>query len=730
MAANKSHILPKSVSAPPAAPVELAANTTNEMDVSGLTVDQSVSVSLRSAAAFRHSTNTIPIADDDESSTRSALSRSLTGDLNDIVNSMARRTRQQNSNYREGGSVASPTRTRTISPLNCSNSNNDCKQTRISRRSRNKSGSRSRSPRRLESIESAATDLTNNASGDILGDNSDANNTNKSGGGGDDEDNNDGASQNSGAGESQSTLRRVSTITSRSRLFKMLDAKNLGSFRDLNQRVVEDNKPRTYMSRLFVTFQDCLHRLDAKNISNRKLEAMSILIHECMSGDFRNYHSVQHVFEISTDLTDPLAILAAMFHDTIYHSVDITLSQQQEDSLRGCFQLSSTLNDDNSGISVSGRLDPPTPMICQAHMACDGDPNLCLVETVFGYGHGQEITGNDGLNEFLSAVVAVRNLQEHLTRVQCAKIAVCIAGTIPFRNKPAPDGGKSRMQELYDNISATNTYFKLGMSDEEMVESIQRAAILQNSDIGNFGSDDIYYFLDNTWSLLTETNITLRRSFLFTVMEFQHSLFKMNGFFHFLDPTWIFASFKGVPSAKYIQQKTDQARKNLELGQKYVGAKLLSASVLAAFAVLTGGDAPLSLFVGDLPSRHHQSQSINDSLPAADENTMAFAEEDEEGEPHLDPVVYQILSGGRRSETSFDVKQSPLGAFLYAVVGDRGLKMILENKKLYPMTADKAEDLLACLPREVVAYLAKTIASVAICRAEEIMEVVNNLWVK
>ena len=675
---------------------------------------------------------------------RAKIPRSLTGDLNDIVNSVARsagrvpiRPRNLSSNShsptsprRSGGSTTSET-----------------KSVRISRQARN-TKTRSVSPKNrglkiLQRIDREGLKGGPESSG--LG-----------GSLGGDNEINDNGSENQSLGASAKIdeeddtsavhIRRLSTMSSRRRMFQLLDAKNLTSFRDLNQVVVgKNNKPRTYMSRLFVTFQDCLLRsnLQAVNVTNRKLEAMAVLIHECMSGDSRNYHSVQHVFDISTDFIDkdPIASLAAMFHDCIYHNVDQVLSPTQEEALRGCFQLSTTNMGDGSSTTVaSGKLDQTAPMSCRAHMACSRDPSLCMVETIFGYDHGQEITSNQGLNEFLSAVVAVRNLEDHLTKAHCAQIAVCIAATIPFKNKPVvkeegTDGVKRKtsMQQLYDNFSEANDFFKLEMSDKVMVESIQRAALLANADVGNFGSEDIYWFLDNTWSLLTETNTTLRRSFLFTVMEFQHSLFKMNGFFHFLPPEAIFASFEGVPSDKEVQQKTDQARQNLELGKKYVGAKLLSASVLAAFAVLTGGDAPLSLFVGDLPSRHHQSQSINDTLPVDSEKPIFFSQDDEGDDAaaeHLDLLVYRILSGGRRSETSFDVKQSPLGAFLYAVVGDRGLRMILDNKTLYPMTEESAKDLLGSLPREVALYLAKTIASVAVCRAEEIMEVANNLPVK
>ena len=759
MTTNDNNLYPKSVP---------ATNTTvinNDMDVSALTIDQSMKRNRNSSGRNRAESQASPMTksrsggdlQDDVSvqskpspfsrssttdSARSKIPRSLTGDLNDIVNSVARRAGRVPIRPRNQSSDSlSPTSSRRSGDSTTS----ETKPVRISRQAR-KTGTRSLSPKKcnLKVLQRINRE-------DLKGV---PENSNHGGGVAVDNDPNDNGNENLGApaktdGEGGTTvihIRRLSTMSSRRRMFQLLDAKNLTSFRDLNQVVVgKNNKPRTYMSRLFVTFQDCLLRsnLQAVNVTNRKLESMAVLIHECMSGDSRNYHSVQHVFDISTDFIDkdPIATLAAMFHDSIYHNVDQVLSPTQEKALRGCFQLSTTITGDGSSAAVvSGKLDQMAPMTCRAHMACSEDPSLCMVETIFGYDHGQEITSNSGLNEFLSAVVAVRHLEEHLTKAQCAQIAVCIAATIPFKNKPiveeeGTDGKKRKtfMQQLYDNLSETNKYFKLEMSDKDMVESIQRAVLLANADVGNFGSDDIYWFLDNTWSLLTETNTTLRRSFLFTVMEFQHSLFKMNGFFHFLSPEAIFASFEGVPSDKEVQQKTDQARHNLEIGKKYVGAKLLSASVLAAFAVLTGGDAPLSLFVGDLPSRHHQSQSINDTLPVDSENPIFFSQDDEDddaAEEHLDLLVYRILSGGRRSETSFDVKQSPLGAFLYAVVGDRGLRMILDNKTLYPMTEENAKDLLGSLPREVAMYLAKTIASVAVCRAEEIMEVANNLPVK
>jgi len=610
----------------------------------------------------------------DESSV-SLTARSVSVDLDDIVNNVARRAGRRKVRKDK---LAAPVRSKHTSP-------NPEKQVRVPRGARTKDA-RNSSPMKPQGLRS-----------------------DESGGEG-----------NAQALKKKSTLKRLTTVDSRDRFIRMLDDKTLTGFRDVNQKKAENDKPRTYMSRLYLTLQDCLQQLGGRDLTSRKLEAMAILIHECMSGDSRNYHSVQHVFEISKDYTDdPIAVLAAMFHDCIYYNVDGSLSPLQEEVLHGCF----VRDELKSASSTAGT----SHMTCRAQSACATDSSLCMVESIFGFDHEEEVTAMKGLNEFLSAVVAVRQLKPHLADDQCARIAVCIAGTIPFRNKQV-EGKLTHMQTLYENMEKTNIYFGLGMHDDIVVDCIQVACKVANADIGNFGSDDIYYFLDNTWSLLTETNTTLRRSFLFTVMEFQHSLYKMNGFFHFLDPASIFATFQNVPPEEEITKLTEQARQNLKLGQRYVGAKLLSASVLAAFAALTGGDAPLSLFVGDLPSRHHQSQSINDNLPSGDK--PLFHNDDEEVQSHLDMLCYQILSGGRRSETSFDVKQSPLGAFLYAVVGDRGLTMILKNKNLYPMTEECAIDLLSCLPREVVRYLAKTISAVAISRAVEIMEVVDNLPVK
>lgn len=490
-------------------------------------------------------------------------------------------------------------------------------------------------------------------------------------------------------------------------------------------------KPRTYISRLVVTFHECLDQLGAKDVEDAKLESMAVIIHECMSSGSRNYHSVQHVFDISRNITDPIGIIAALFHDCIYYNVDGGLSPIQMEMLEGVFNEGSKDDCKKRRSSEASFVTNPYKVRrkstirhddwCVAHSEED-DELLCMVTRIFGYKKGQEITAKNGINEFLSAVVAVRQLEAHLQKEQLAQIAACIEATIPFNHSSTEKpNNNAHTERLYENMVDTREHFKLKLADEDLARSVILAAAIANEDIGNFGTEDRYWFLDNTWSLLPETNTSLRQQFLYTIMEYQKAVFNMNGFFNFLDPNVIFCTFRGEPAREKIDEWTKQARCNLELGKKYVGAKLLSASVLAAFAQLTGGDAPMCLLMGDLPSRHHNSEKLEDSLnlpPAVMVEIMGKCDMD----------VYKILSGGRRSESSFDTKQSPLAAYLYAKLGDEELTKLLKNNKMSPMdNNDNARALLQSLPLESSEFLARIMATIAVSRAEKIHKLLEEL---
>jgi hypothetical protein len=455
--------------------------------------------------------------------------------------------------------------------------------------------------------------------------------------------------------------------------------------------------------------KSCLSQLNGNTITFPRLEAIAILIHESMSNSSRNYHSVQHVFDISQDIQDPIAILSAFFHDCIYVHVDGGLSRVQAKLLKGTYRYDECAQTPKFFAQSSDNKNSNTNM--------DQDSLLNMVECIFGYQPGQELTTQNGLNEFLSAIIAVRELQEQLTFEQLAQIACCIESTIPFR-QVHPETGLGPLDRLYANMDEARQRFDLTLlQDEDLVTSVQRAAILSNNDVGNFGTSDRAWFLDNTWSLLPETNETLRNRYLYTIQEFQHGIFKMYGFFSFLQPSVVFQSFRGVPSEEEVGEKLEQCTMNLEIGKKYVGAKLVAVSVLAAFAELTGGDAPMSLFLGDLPSRHHVCTKIEDALPDPPKEHLK----------DCDQVVYNILADGRKCETSFDTRQSPLAAYLYGYLGDKKLQSLLGKIKFHPMEQENSLELLTSLPREAIQAIAVNMIKVALSRAEGIQQVLDTL---
>jgi len=61
-----------------------------------------------------------------------------------------------------------------------------------------------------------------------------------------------------------------------------------------------------------------------------------------------------------------------------------------------------------------------------------GDILLAIATSIFGFKSHQTLLPFAGLNEFLSAMLACRELEKSLTLKQLVRIVVCIEATIPF----------------------------------------------------------------------------------------------------------------------------------------------------------------------------------------------------------------------------------------------------------------------------------------------------------
>lgn len=395
------------------------------------------------------------------------------------------------------------------------------------------------------------------------------------------------------------------------------------------------------------------------------LERLAIDVHETMSAGGRSFHDVGHVFEVAEG-GSPAEVLAALFHDTVYLQVDEGLPARLESTLADAYEV------------VDGSF----------RLRVGEDPWKARLAALFGFQEGQALTPYAGLNEFLSALFAARRLEGLVDAEAILRVATCIEATVPFR------GGEEVAEALFDRLVG------LGLvSDPE--QAVCEAVRMANRDVANFAFADPARFLDNTWALLPESNAQLRVR-VYTVDQYQLAMGKMYGFFGFLKPEVVHRAFRGTPAPAELARLREATARNLRIGHEYLGAKLLAASLLQAIASLTGGDAPISLFMGDLPSVCATSPRIESLFPAP------LPGED------VDPVVLRLLQVGRATEGEFDLRNAPLAGFLYASCGHRVHELVEVHR------SGGAEALLRAVPTTALEPVVEGCATLAITRAEAI----------
>lgn len=232
----------------------------------------------------------------------------------------------------------------------------------------------------------------------------------------------------------------------------------------------------TWIQQLVREFKNCLHSLNTQ-ATDVQLEHWACIIYESMSLPSRSFHSVRHVFDISIN-AKPIQKLAAFFHDIIYYTIDGGLSPAQNK------MIGDLICEENDNVSiVTGEIDTNTKMVME----------------IFGFQPGSKLDPFRGLNEFLSAVLAVRCYEEVMAPEHLTVIAACIEATIPFRKEV---DGKTPMDFLFERLSNVNQDYDLEMDEDDIVHAVQLAADLGNRDLGNFATDDRAAFLSNTWNLL------------------------------------------------------------------------------------------------------------------------------------------------------------------------------------------------------------------------------------
>ncbi|MBD2463813.1 hypothetical protein H6G89_22690 [Oscillatoria sp. FACHB-1407] len=405
----------------------------------------------------------------------------------------------------------------------------------------------------------------------------------------------------------------------------------------------------------------------------KQLEKIANLIIQTMTGPWRFFHTPEHIFEVGGD-ENAVEVLAALFHDLVYVQVDQGVSVNIS-----CY-ISAFVKEESH------------QLIIREQAELRPDRMFELIMAIFGFSPAQALSPMAGQNEFLSAVIAAKALEHMLPTSAIAEVAACIEATIPFR--PKSEDGVSACDRLYERLRTTNSTFELGWSDDKVIEVIKRAVRVANRDVENFASPSSAHFLDNTWNLLPETNHHLATPNSYTVHGYRTSLQKMEGFMNFLKPEIVFQQFGEEPASETYQRLIDNTRRNLEAAKLYLGAKLVSIAIIEALSFRIGRDIPISTMMGELPSPEYSTPQLEHFIPEVTQHHSLNTD--------LEREVLELLEKGRSSDSSYDVKNSPIATYVVKLVGFSEVRQLIEHAKDFFKGNITAEDFLALCNPDVV----------------------------
>ena len=411
------------------------------------------------------------------------------------------------------------------------------------------------------------------------------------------------------------------------------------------------------------------------------LTPVARLIYDSMQTPGRVYHAMQHVFEMSREMKDPILILSALFHDVIYYSIDQKFSKEQAEALEGVMQ----------------------PGTLQLTLATEfSDPLVKMVVDLYGFLPGSPLP-KLGTNEFLSAMIGVRVMSRFLGYSHLVQIATCIEATIPFRNT---EDGKTPMDRLYDRLVPVSK----AKPEEWLVETVRMAAVTANYDLSSFDSTDRDFFMDSSWKLLPEARPILLREDC-PLAEFLNEIRALQGRTKFLQGAVprIFQCFRDQPTEAEMEEKKRMTHENLKVVNEYSQIRLLQVLVLVEFVDVMGEDPQT------IPLR----SCLRMELPPAPE-----------GEPdNLSSVQKEIrnwLVNGRRADFSWDPAASPLAAYLYDTLGPDGVRQAIA---IANGQEPGSHELLKFLPKNVVLTIASRLGQCLPDRAERLLQVPEKLGI-
>ena len=405
------------------------------------------------------------------------------------------------------------------------------------------------------------------------------------------------------------------------------------------------------INRMILYFDKAFRALSV-NVPRVEVARMALLVHEAMDAKTRAFHTTKHAFALCEGMT-PIQVLAALFHDVVYYQLDAGYSTRIAALLEG----------------VTGIQNETLRLLQTKHE----DKATALCADIFGFCPGQVLRLDRGLNEFLSAVVATRLLQRHLTDAHLLAMVACIELTIPFR---APDAsGQSAANALAQRIQTRSLkhHQALSISAHEtaaFVKTIMMNALtFANRDVAGFTEADPQQCLSITLLLVEESLTSLTALGVCSLQAYRDALLRMEVFLNSLNPAFVCQSYDGYPDANTLLAMCAAAKRNIEFSRDYLGAMLATLAIIEALPLNTASDCPRAMLF---------------------RTTRNFFGEVDPGEGFgLEPLLhhpthaelFRVLEKGCLLESSKVLTASPLTAFVYGFLGHSGTLETLQQAK-------------------------------------------------
>lgn len=449
------------------------------------------------------------------------------------------------------------------------------------------------------------------------------------------------------------------------------------------------------INRLITLFDGAFKALSA-SACMADSERMAMIVQFAMDSKTRAYHTSAHIFELC-DRMNPHQVLAALFHDLVYYQLDDGFPEATADLLRGVTRA-------HDGFLTLQAFPP-------------NDTALALCVAIFDFKAEQALPLYEGLNEFLSAVVAARLLQTHLAPLDLLSVVACIEATIPFRVTAM--NGVSSVDTLAARVYRYSEQLELtwghGQRQAYVHQVVGDAVQLANRDVGSFACKDPEIFLSSTWLLIDESNAPLRRVGVYTLRQYRDVLMRMEAFLGMLNPDAVFQRYQNTPSSQEWSVLCAAAARNIAFACDFLDAKVASVALVEALAMGTGTDCPVSMFFGDIRSTQGRPDRVHDFLPDAPMNS------------HVDANLLQVLEQGSSLTSANDLAASPFTAFVYRYLGYDGTRKALRHARdmfagiITPLAFLQTQD------REMVRAIIQACSRIALSRAQALQELERSL---